>query len=102
MYVVWFSMFPGDSRARWPGSLMADPRVAHFWDENKHVGRFYGENVTSTEEGHVEWDAYFLYRPGSSWGASGPDEMVSWGRTVVDTRKRLESDLKELLARPTE
>jgi hypothetical protein len=40
-----------------PEALARCPRVAHFWDEEKLAGRFYGEHVTGA--GDVEWDAFF-------------------------------------------
>ena len=94
VYAVWFSMFPGDSRAGWPSGLLSDERVRHFWDENKIVGTWYGENITQKSEGHVEWDAYFLYtQPGSWQDQQGPS---SWGRTIVQTREQLKAEVAAL------
>lgn len=87
VYAVWFNMFPGDSRSDWPSGLLTDPRVRHFWDESKLVGRWYGENVTSRVKGHVEWDAYFLYPAEGVW--RDVPEPISRGRTIVSTRGRL-------------
>ena len=43
VYAIWFDMFPGDAKSKWPASLLTDPRVTHLWDEGKLVGRWYGE-----------------------------------------------------------
>lgn len=94
---VWFSMFPGDARSRWRESLLADPRVHHYWDEERLAGRLYGERVTAQEPGHVEWDAWFLYDGDAAWGAGPPTPLVGWGRTIVSTREELHEQLEALL-----
>jgi ABC-type multidrug transport system fused ATPase/permease subunit len=38
VYAVWFNMLFGDSRERWDGDGVTDPRVRHFWDEQRLVG----------------------------------------------------------------
>ena len=45
VYAVWFKMFPGDGRERWPAAALTDPRVAHFWDEDRAVGDWYGARL---------------------------------------------------------
>ena len=95
-------MVAGDRLAKWmvnPKSMLPDARVAHFWDEEKAAGRFFEENVTKLSEpgdDRIEWDAYFLYRPGESW-RDGPPKEVVWGRTIVDTREQLVEELETLL-----
>lgn len=96
VYAVWFNMLPADSRERWPDSLLTDPRVTHYWDEGKLAGRFFGEHVTAREPGHVEWDAYLLYGSEAEWKEQ-PEPQVSWGRTIVQSRERLQADLEPLL-----
>jgi hypothetical protein len=95
VYAVWFAMVPGDRRERWPSDLLSDSRVTHFWDEERVVGRFFGEQVTRLRQGLVEWDAWILYDPDSQWPTDGPPtRRVGWGRTIVETRE----ELSELLA----
>ncbi|MGH9320094.1 MAG: hypothetical protein ACRD21_08825 [Vicinamibacteria bacterium] len=102
VYAVSFRMLPSDRLAGFlvePDDLLSDPRVLHLWDEEKVVGRWYEENVTELgepEESRVEWDAYFLYGPETTWG-DAPPEHVSWGRTIVDSRDRLLRDFSALL-----
>ena len=40
-YVIWFNMYPGDERSKWPPNLLTDVRVIHRWDEPKAVGLWY-------------------------------------------------------------
>jgi hypothetical protein len=97
---IWFGMFPGDSRSRWPESLLTDARVRHYWDEERLTGRLYGERVTAQEPGHVEWDAWFLYDGEGVWGSGPPTPLVGWGRTIVSTREELRRELEALLEEP--
>jgi hypothetical protein len=55
---VWFDMLFGDSRSKWDGVGMADPRVVHRWDEQKMVGNWYSTTVTHREKS--TWDFYGL------------------------------------------
>ena len=64
MYAVWFNMLDGDSRDRWNGDGMTDPRVTHFWDQQKIVGDWFSQNVTHARG--TTWDFYALYAPNVS------------------------------------
>src|SRR5262245_23872443 len=43
VYAVWYEMYPGDSPRAFPAArkLMPDPRVSHYWDQPKDVGRWF-------------------------------------------------------------
>ena len=97
VYAVWYNMLASDAREKWPGKLLTDSRVEHYWDAEKIVGIWYGETVTVKSEGHVEWDASFLYGSDSEWTETGPSHQISWGRTIVDSREHLRNDLLKLL-----
>lgn len=63
------------------------------------MGRWFDEHVTHLGrpgDHRVEWDAYFLYGPEAVWGEE-PSALVSWGRTIVDSRDRLREDFSALL-----
>ena len=45
VYAVWFNMYPGDARARWRDTLLTDPRVRHYWDDQGLLGRLYLHNM---------------------------------------------------------
>ena len=93
VYAVWFNMLASDSESKWPAKLLADKRVTHYWDDGRVVGTWYGENVTAKKPGHVEWDMYFLYSADSEWGDDGPTELISHGRTIVESRDQLKEDV---------
>jgi hypothetical protein len=91
VYVVWFNMFPGDARWRWDGDGMTDPRVTHFWDEQKTVGTWFSANLT--ERGSPTWDFYAVYPP-EARDLSAPSSM---GGTIISRRAELQSALRPLL-----
>jgi hypothetical protein len=91
VYVVWFNMFPGDARWRWDGDGMTDPRVTHFWDEQKTIGTWFSTNLT--DRGSPTWDFYALYRPDT------PDLVSpsSMGGTIIGRRDELQTALMPIL-----
>ena len=95
VYAVWYNMLASDAESKWPPKPLVDPRVTHYWDAEKLVGTWYGENVTVKEPDHVEWDMYFLYGEEAHWGESGPSHEISRGRTIVDSRNQLKADVLE-------
>jgi hypothetical protein len=98
VYAIWFSMYPTDLRERWPADVLTDRRVVHLWDEQKNVGRWYGERERDIET-HVApdssglgqpilWDAYLVYGRASRWDEA-PTELLRWGRTILRTKESL-------------
>jgi hypothetical protein len=106
VFAIWFNMYPGDDRSRWPPSLLADSRVIHRWDEKKLLGRWYGtradrmrDRLTPESEwnGEILWDAYLLYGPDVTWDDE-PTRLIHWGRTIVAARETLRQDFLHLFA----
>ena len=107
VYAVWFNMFPGDARSKWPSDLLTDPRVIHRWDEAKTVGSWYGQHTSymrpqltpnSSWKGEILWDSYVLYSADARWDES-PTGVIHWGRTVVAARDTLRTDAETLFTR---
>lgn len=102
VYAISFHMLPSDHLAKrlvWPEDLMGDPRVTHFWDDQRLVGRWYEAEVTrlgGDGDPRVEWDAYFLYGPDAVWGEE-PPVHVSWGRTIVGSRDELKRQFDDVI-----
>lgn len=88
-------MIPTDARAawRWTGNVITDPRVTHFWDDQKVLGRWFAalDNPEESDPGIV-WDAYYLYGPEAQWDAN-PEPLIVRGATVVDEYQNLEQSL---------
>jgi hypothetical protein len=95
VYIVWLPMLPNDARSKWQGTggLMRDPRVMHFWDENKVVGQGYAkqDGVFGTA-----WDTYYLYGSDAQWDTMA-QPLISSGRTVIGKRSDLKRSFLPLL-----
>ncbi len=107
MYAIWFNMVSGDARAKWPATLLTDPRVVHRWDERQVVGRAYfagmsrlaARRATDSQQpsGPVLWDAYLLYPADTRWETETPIPSA-WGYTIMQTRNSLRREAERLLA----
>ena len=91
MYTVWFNMYPGDARWRWDGAGLTDPRIEHFWDEDKTVGSWFSANLT--HRGAPTWDFYALY----SAQAADLSSPLSMGGTIIARRDQLQASLAPLI-----
>jgi hypothetical protein len=95
VYVVWFDMYPGDARWRWDGGGLTDPRVTHFWDEDKTVGTWFSANLTHRRA--PTWDFFALY-PADARDLASPSAT---GGTIIGDRDQLQSALGPILASAT-
>lgn len=99
VFAIWFNMISGDKRSRWPGTILNDPRVVHFWDANRTVGRWYAQDPqvreTSLTDAGVVWDTFFLYGQQAVW-ESTPSELIDHGSTIMASRQRLGQQLESL------
>jgi hypothetical protein len=105
VYAVWFNMVPSDSRARWPDTLLTDPRVAHRWDEPRAAGRWFAERASTLRpfltpgsrwgDREILWDSFLLYGTDASWSDT-PTGLIHWGRTIVAGRETLKADFDTL------
>ncbi|MBI2837372.1 MAG: hypothetical protein HYX75_03605 [Acidobacteria bacterium] len=98
VYAIWFSMYPGDARAKWPGALLTDARVLHLWDEKRVVGSWFGKHpdYTSLSQGRLLWDAFLLFGPEAHW-EDKPTHLISTGRTIVAAREDMRKSLLPFL-----
>ena len=109
VYAVWFSMFGSETRENWPSEALTDPRVVHYWDDEKTVGRWYAERMSAMENtrapgssplrGNVLWDAYLVYGPDARW-AESPSHLRQWGRTILATQERLREAFAAVVSQP--
>ena len=91
-------MIPTDARSRWnwTGGILDDPRVLHYWDENKRVGRFYAGKDPESDDAEVVWDAFYLYANDAKW-LEKPDGELATGITVRNEFDTLKTALVPLL-----
>jgi hypothetical protein len=94
VYVVWFNMLSGDSRAGWDGYLVPDPRATNLWDQKRLVSQTLGGEVKGAS--HPVWDAYLLYGPEASWGKE-PPRPLGTGTPIYGSRDQLRTEIQPLL-----
>ena len=71
-YAVWEPILRADSEqwAKRSTSILSDPRVTHFWIDNRDVGKLFQAPIGLTTE--PAWDVYLLYPSGVEWTDSPP------------------------------
>ena len=94
VYAVWLPMLGSDAREAWVGTTMPDPRVLHFWDEEREVGQWFAKEVDGYNG--VAWDIYYLYGPEAVW-EDIPSPLVGSGGTIIHKRETLEREVNVLL-----
>jgi hypothetical protein len=93
VYVVWFNMLPGDSRALVDKRVLNDRRVTNYYDPNRVVGTWFAQHGDA--EGGIVWDAYFLYGRDATWTAQ-PGPLLSSGASVIGSSADLASAFRDL------
>ena len=91
-------MIPTDARSRWnsTGGILEDPRVLHYWDDKKKVGRFYAGKDPESYDPDVVWDTFYLYGSDAKW-IEKPDHELATGMTVRSEFDTLKNALMPLL-----
>lgn len=90
-------MLAGDSRSEVDTGLIADPRVTHFWDQERVIGRWLAETgVGGQAYAGVVWDAYFAFGPDATWNEQ-PAPLAGFGGPVVSEGSALEAALRPFL-----
>ena len=79
--IVWINMLPLDNRAmaRVRAQTMQDPRVQHFHDPRKRVGRAIAHSMGGRDK--VAWDIYLFFAPGGEWDG-GPPPSTWWAHQL--------------------
>ena len=90
-YAVWEPILRADDEqwAKRSTSILPDPRVTHFWIDNRDVGKLFQTAINLTTE--PAWDVYLLYPPGILWEKEGPPRpaffMHQLGGRLPDTQR---------------
>ena len=81
--IVWIVILPGDTEvtARESASMFNDPRVRHFYDPEKRLGKAIARSL-NWEVG-VAWDIYLFYAKGSEW-VEDPPPPTDWMHQLSD------------------
>lgn len=83
-----------DARDKWFADDMPDPRVRHYWDEDKVVGQWLAQNIEGDEG--VVWDRYYLFGPEALW-ADLPTSLLGSGGTIIAEREALQQQILPFL-----
>lgn len=90
-------MLGPDARAAVDTALIDDPRVTHFWDEERVAGRWFADaGVGGESYGGIAWDAYYLFGPDASWNER-PRPVEAFGAPVISGTGSLERELRSFL-----
>jgi hypothetical protein len=96
VYSVWLPMLPTDARSEWEHSALPDPRVRHYWDGERTVGRWLADqDVGGQGAAGVVWDAVFVFPPDATWD-DVPGPVVAAGAPVIDVADTVERAVAEL------
>ncbi len=92
-YVVWTPVLFGDGRERAEESLraMSDPRVTHFWDKDRILGKEFGKTLTLPHGKKFAWDVYLLYDAKAQW-RDKPPEPNDWMHQLGSDDRRLDGE----------
>lgn len=75
--LVWEPMRDGDNpaAATHQAEAVRDPRITQGWNENKNVGKLFGETLDLHD---IAWDVYLVYKPRIKWEAQQPPRPTFW------------------------
>jgi hypothetical protein len=92
-YIVWTPVLFGDRRAAAEESLreVPDPRVTHFWDNDKALGKKFGRILELPHGKKFAWDVYLLYDARAYWG-DHPPEPNDWMHQLGQDARRLDGE----------
>lgn len=103
VYVVWTPVLREDNRtaARQSISYITDGRATHFWDEDKSLGRTFGELVELPRQRGLAWDIYFVFDVEAEWTDSPPKPAEWMHQLALDERllngDKLRKSIEKLL-----
>jgi hypothetical protein len=91
IYAVWINMRPTDERSAI--DVGAVPGGQHFWDPEREVGLWLGDNdVGGLGYAGIVWDAFFLYGKDATWDDVA--KPVASGAPVVSYEDELAAALE--------
>lgn len=76
--IVWIPMIKTDNldAANERETKFSDPRVKHFWDQDRIFGKLLSQTLRLKEA--IAWDVYLVYLPNHSWDGEFPSMPEFW------------------------
>lgn len=96
IYAVWLP-FLGGTRDAIDGTLLADPRVRHYWDGDAVSSAYFGETLPGNFG--TFWDGFAVYGPDARWGDE-PGPLATSGVTVIGESAVLGDAIRSFLGPP--
>ena len=97
IYAVWLHQRVTDGREEIDESILADPRVTQYWDEEGITGTHFAEiDLGGLGYAGFVYDAYFVFGPNATW-ADSPAPLADSGAPVVYRGEQLAAALQDQL-----
>jgi hypothetical protein len=89
VYAVWLNQRSTDARDRIDESILADPRVAQYWDGEGITGTYFADkDLGGLGYSGFVYDVYYVFSPEATW-AGEPAPLAASGGPVVHDGERL-------------
>ena len=95
--VVWVNRGPGGDSDTVDPTLLADPRVAQYWDAEGITGTSFADaDLGGLGQKGFVYDAYYVFGPDATW-AEEPGPVAGAGLPVVSRIDQLLAELRAQL-----
>lgn len=90
---IWMPVLASDNaeEGKKAERLLADPRVTHYWDADRTLGKLYGKQLELPLDRELAWDIYFVFAPGVRW-EEGLPEPTAWMHQLARDERLLDGD----------
>jgi hypothetical protein len=83
IYAVWLNQRSTDGRDEIDESILADPRVTQYWDQEGITGRYFAENdLGGLGYAGFVYDVYYVFGGDAAW-ANAPAPPAASGSPVL-------------------
>ena len=97
VYAVWLNQRSTDERDEIDESILADPRVTQYWDQEGITGTYFAEtDLGGLGYSGFVYDVYYAFGPDATW-SNEPEPLASSGAPVLYEGERLLATLEAQL-----
>jgi hypothetical protein len=97
VYAVWLNQRPTDGREEIDESILADPRVTQYWDEEGVTGTYFAEtDLGGLGYSGFVYDVYYVFGGEAAW-ADEPAPLAASGAPVLHEGEKLLAALRAQL-----
>jgi hypothetical protein len=96
-YVVWLNQRSTDARDTIDTSILDDPRVTQYWDEEAVIGTWLSDvDLGGLGYSGIVYDTYYVFGPDAAW-EDVPAPIAGAGVPVISTGEELLAELRAQL-----